>query len=94
MAKGFICIYTKPGAAVESFGSPKRWTRFQRLDFHGVRIADFSVIQIYEKKLLYFQSTMFTGYPPAAELCKDRHKINTSPAAPRTYRSGSDLVPC
>ena len=40
-----------------------------------MRCPDFSVIQINEKKLLYFQSTMFTEYPPAAELCKDRDKI-------------------
>ena len=28
---------------------PKRWTQFQRLDFHGVRCPDFSVIQMNEK---------------------------------------------
>ena len=27
-----------------------------------------------EKKLLCFQSTMFTEYPPATELCKDRDR--------------------
>jgi hypothetical protein len=46
-----------------------------------VRCPDFSVIQINEKKLLYFQSTMFTEYPPAAELCKDRDKILLAPLA-------------
>ena len=54
--------HPKPGAAVES----------------GVRCPDFSVIQINEKKLLYLQSTMFTKYPPAAELCKDRDKLRSA----------------
>ena len=59
-------MHIKPAAAVESFSSTETLTRFQRLDFHGVRIADFSVIQMNKKKLLYFQSTMFTEYLPEA----------------------------